>query len=128
MAVLALERQPQRRAPELDEAELGRLAGVLSRYRAYVARAVAGDVLASSEYVLAEHLLEQVWLPASCWARDVSAWRESAVIGERLEVGAVSEARAVALRHRQAELELLHPHLFSSLPVAAAFRWESGAR
>lgn len=128
MAVLALERQPQRRAPVLDEAELGRLAGVLSRYRGYVARAVAGDVLASSEYVLAEHLLEQMWLPASCWARDVSAWRESAVIGERLEARAVSEALVVALRHRQGELELLHPHLFSSLPVAAAFRWESGAR
>ena len=131
MAVSAPEIPSRRRATELDEAELGRLVELLERYRAVVARAAAGEPLRQLDYLQAEQLLEALWLPLSCWARDVAAWRESAVIGEHLEVDVAGEpagAHGCSGRLRQAELEVLHPHLFSSLTVAAKFRWQSGMR
>lgn len=131
MAVSVLERPSRRRAAEQDAAELGRLAKLLERYREIVARAAAAEPLRQLDYLQAEQLLEALWLPLSCWVRDVSAWRESAVIGEHLEIDVAGEpagARGRSGRLRQAELEVLHPHLFSSLTVAAEFCWQSGKR
>jgi hypothetical protein len=129
MAVAALEKSVRRRAAVLDEAELERLGELLERYRAFVGRAAAGESLATWEYAVVEQVLEQLWLPLSCWPRDVAAWRESVAIRARLAGDADGgSASAPAWRDRLVELELLHPHLLCGLDAAAAFRWESGAR
>lgn len=131
MAVSAPESPTRRRAAELDAAELCRLCELLERYRTCVARAAAGESLEVSEYALVERLLEQLWLPPSCWPRDVAAWREFAALRERMSDPVdweLAGPRQAARRHRLAELELLHPHVLCGLHVAAVFRWKSGAR
>lgn len=131
MAVAALEKPVQRRAAVLDAAELGRLGKLLEQYRTLVVRAAVGESLAAGEYAAVEQLLEQLWLPLSCWPRDVAAWREAVAVRARLvgvADGGPATARVTAWRDRLMELELLHPHLLCGLEVAAAYRWECGMR
>jgi len=129
MVVAALEKPGPRRAAVLDKAEAKRLGELLEQYRVFVGRAAAGESLATWEYAVIEQVLRQLWLPLSCWPRDVAAWREAAMVRARLAGAAGSaSAQVTAWRDRLVELELLHPHLLCGLDVAAAFRWESGAR
>jgi len=127
MAV-AVDKPVPRPAPELDEAELGRLGEVLARYRAFVSRAATGDGLMPGEYVVVERLLESLWLPLSCWSRDVSAWREAEGLRAAAARVSVSEPRWRGATYRLGEFEVLHPHLFLPLESAARFRWESVRR
>jgi len=129
MAVGALEKSVRRRAAVLDTAELSRLGELLERYRAAVVRAAAGESLVAAEYAAVEQILEQLWLPLSCWPRDVAAWREVTVCRARLAGEADgSSASARACSGRLAELAVLHPHLLCGLNAAAEFRWQSGMR
>lgn len=144
-------------AAEFSDAERDRLARLLERYRALVARAAAGDVLRNADETIAARLIESLWLLDRCWPRDVAAWREMAGVRSRLASCRATAADAVQsglaglvalkaepsggrrlfagndatlfeLRHRQLELEVLHPHLFSGLHVAAYLRWNATRR
>jgi len=92
-------------AASMDEFRRQRLRAALARYRGLVARAGRGEALAADDYAAASEALDELELPASTWARDVSAVRE---LGDVLaKKAAVSqELDAVAGRGSAAQQEI----------------------
>lgn len=158
MVVLA-DAMVQRPTAVFSDAERDRLAGLLERYRSHVERAAGGDVLTARDEQTVVQLLEALWLVASCWPRDLTAWREMKDVRSRLltvrarsspedevrsglaglaeikakETGgprlfASADPTLFRLRHRESELEVVHPHLFCSVHVAAYLRWDTARR
>lgn len=146
-----------RAAAAFSADERDRLAALLVQYRELVRRSAAGETLANEQEQAVVSTLESLWLVEGCWRRDVAAWREMAAVRARLaklratataedyvksslaglaelkasggrRMFATADSTLFKLRHREQELEVVHPHLFSSVEVAAFLRWDCARR
>lgn len=81
----------------LDEFRRGRLRAALVRYRELAAKSGRGEVLSEGQYGEVSAAMEELELPASCWAADVSAVRELVDVRAKQE-HARQEMEAAAAR------------------------------
>ncbi len=150
--VVLTEAKVRRPAAEFTDAERKRLSQLLEQYRDLVRRTACGEEIGKRDEQVAAAVLEALWLVEG-WRRDVAAWREmvaklraTATAEDEVKSGlaGLAELKASAsggrrlfasadptlfrLRHREQELEVVHPHLFCSVEAAAFLRWDCARR
>ena len=92
-------------AATVADALVERLVERLDRYRVFVSRAAAGELLQAESAEELSQIMGTLRLPPYAWRRDVRLW---------------ARARS-ARQYSREELALLHPHLF-----ADAAEWVKG--